>query len=1164
MDLRDVLSTFNTLQNNNLGMTGTSVVHESNSDLSSKAHSFAEKILQGKIDSSALGLTQMQAHKLAHNIREGKIDLASLADRFPQIFNSTKENKINEDWGSSDWYPVMKLMKERVGDDIFNEAKIWEAAIECAEIWGDMMGYPSNEEAARRIIRMYHMRSGNKMTESENSSSQFNNMKDMDSVLQTHGYKHHKATNNGVVYRNKNRAIKIIPAGTKDYDKTHHTWKSLDGSTGTGHQTLSDHLKALKMRGVHESLKPTTFCPRCSSGNVYATGSGNLDYKSKSRQDTNHCKDCGHQFANNYNNDLGLPELQEDSEQSPTSPRQATENVVRAMNWKCSSKTTGGSRWSNSGSSLDSTQVIISADGSWKVFINGKKKGTGTNAESLQNGFGKKKSVDEASHPDIPESDDYCDACETEVANHECGHGILCDKCYADIHGSLDNECDLNEDSTATDYNPTLNQQENLSEVEHTSEPQVTELSFANFFDKQNGRAQFGLVITGAGAPLQEWVDGIAEMLVKQQIVDSQPVFKSAFKLLGNVAGENGRTDLVLLFADPKKINVGKLAMWRLQFGDASWVDDFYDNRQSDYGIDHDLDDDNEDIEEDGQNIEMNHGGKIKGAFGFDESKIVECEGQSMANTKDPYTDSVNITDVYDSVSDSKTITITAKGQKAEELKDILRLSGMVPQSISHKPGQMSAISDPKRNDNMYEELKHTGDCSSCNGSGKDKDGKDCKECLGMGLNFEKKKDDKKKVKEEWQNEPNEQTLSAHVQLIDMADGLAKPVKMINKFNKGDNAMTIKRDKETKEGVDESVNALANKLKNKYRASLAEDKKEVTEWKKTKKGEIALDYKDHADSKVVDAVKKKNKLDKKKKKVNESGHDPDNCHLCGRPGCSGEMGDCSYWDEDDNNDTLDEADFDFLDNDFTEDPELSDDHTIGYSNIHGDQKYKKHNEINWPKEMNDTQLSGLDSHGEFDSEDADEHFDDFDGELDEDTTFGDRPNMLFPGDKVYIDPNYGGGTGVVKEGIGTFYWVNTKKGVQSFHGSNLSKKPWGSNDSMIHDDDEDELDESEYSNGECDDCGAAHDDDHETYCPKYGQKGESWESGDYVRDTNDGEKGEIFKVRGYPDDRRVWIGDAQGRGWYISPSRLKKVDEEDPDVKKHFSHEDESDEEVDY
>jgi hypothetical protein len=59
-------------------------------------------------------------------------------------------------------------------------------------------------------------------------------------------------------------------------------------------------------------------------------------------------------------------------------------------------------------------------------------------------------------------------------------------------------------------------------------------------------------------------------------------------------------------------------------------------------------------------------------------------------------------------------------------------------------------------------------------------------------------------------------------------------------------------------------------------------------------------------------------------------------------------------------------------------------------------------------------------------------------------------------------------------------------------------------------------------------------------------------SGDYVRDTMDGEYGEVFRMQGDPYERRVRILDRDGRGWYIEPSRLTRVDPQDPDVQRYF------------
>lgn len=58
--------------------------------------------------------------------------------------------------------------------------------------------------------------------------------------------------------------------------------------------------------------------------------------------------------------------------------------------------------------------------------------------------------------------------------------------------------------------------------------------------------------------------------------------------------------------------------------------------------------------------------------------------------------------------------------------------------------------------------------------------------------------------------------------------------------------------------------------------------------------------------------------------------------------------------------------------------------------------------------------------------------------------------------------------------------------------------------------------------------------------------------GDYVRDRQDGEYGEIFRMSGDPSERRVRILDRDGKGWYISPERLVAVDRTDPDIMKYF------------
>jgi len=81
-----------------------------------------------------------------------------------------------------------------------------------------------------------------------------------------------------------------------------------------------------------------------------------------------------------------------------------------------------------------------------------------------------------------------------------------------------------------------------------------------------------GLILKGCGGDLQEWVDGINNLLTEQGILLHGDKFKNI------VAFEhNGLTNL-LFPMDNVKLDAGKLAMWRLssheQFG-GTWLSDY-------------------------------------------------------------------------------------------------------------------------------------------------------------------------------------------------------------------------------------------------------------------------------------------------------------------------------------------------------------------------------------------------------------------------------------------------------------------------------------------------------------------------------------------------------------------------------------------------------------
>ena len=110
---------------------------------------------------------------------------------------------------------------------------------------------------------------------------------------------------------------------------------------------------------------------------------------------------------------------------------------------------------------------------------------------------------------------------------------------------------------------------------------QIGTKTFAEF--NEDRKTRFGMVITGAGEPYEEWLDGINKLLYEENILTLTPCFDLAYILSDNVKGKNGRTDLVLFFNKDANPDVGKLAIWRLKFGSCMWTDDFVDNHHNEF-----------------------------------------------------------------------------------------------------------------------------------------------------------------------------------------------------------------------------------------------------------------------------------------------------------------------------------------------------------------------------------------------------------------------------------------------------------------------------------------------------------------------------------------------------------------------------------------------------
>lgn len=78
------------------------------------------------------------------------------------------------------------------------------------------------------------------------------------------------------------------------------------------------------------------------------------------------------------------------------------------------------------------------------------------------------------------------------------------------------------------------------------------------------------LVFLGCGGKPVEWVEGITKELIESHIMEPGNDFPEAYV----TSTTGGRTDIVMVFPE-KGLNVGKLAMWRLQWGDCSWLSDY-------------------------------------------------------------------------------------------------------------------------------------------------------------------------------------------------------------------------------------------------------------------------------------------------------------------------------------------------------------------------------------------------------------------------------------------------------------------------------------------------------------------------------------------------------------------------------------------------------------
>lgn len=102
------------------------------------------------------------------------------------------------------------------------------------------------------------------------------------------------------------------------------------------------------------------------------------------------------------------------------------------------------------------------------------------------------------------------------------------------------------------------------------------EIKSVSLYDLKKMNKSEGLILQGCGGDLQEWVDGINDMLTERGILQNESRFEKAYTF-------NNENLTCLLFPfDGVQLDVGRLAMWRLEtretFG-STWLSDYVDNR---------------------------------------------------------------------------------------------------------------------------------------------------------------------------------------------------------------------------------------------------------------------------------------------------------------------------------------------------------------------------------------------------------------------------------------------------------------------------------------------------------------------------------------------------------------------------------------------------------
>lgn len=99
----------------------------------------------------------------------------------------------------------------------------------------------------------------------------------------------------------------------------------------------------------------------------------------------------------------------------------------------------------------------------------------------------------------------------------------------------------------------------------------IEDIDFSSF--RKKVKSKEGIVLLGVGGDPEDWINGVVDIWDVEGIYSGHPndAFESSYLLKTT----GGRTDLALVFKKGAKLDMGKMAMWRLSFGDCSWISDY-------------------------------------------------------------------------------------------------------------------------------------------------------------------------------------------------------------------------------------------------------------------------------------------------------------------------------------------------------------------------------------------------------------------------------------------------------------------------------------------------------------------------------------------------------------------------------------------------------------